>query len=61
MRRSTFYIKATWRLRQLLPLHYRSHYGVCLNDDCTEQERHFAVWRMWFGHVFAHDDVKVAQ
>ncbi len=39
-----------WHLKQLLPLTYRSHY--CTDDGC----RHFAVWRMWFGKVFAHED-----
>lgn len=44
--------RIVWLFRQLLPLHYRTYYtegGV----------RHFAVWRMWFGRVFAHDDVVV--
>jgi hypothetical protein len=42
-----------WYLRQLLPLTYRSRY--------TENgRRHFAVWRMWFGRVFDHDDVTLA-
>jgi hypothetical protein len=50
MRRS----RIVWLLRQLLPLHYRTRY--------TENgRRHYAVWRMWFGRVFAHDDVVVAQ
>lgn len=53
-----------WMFRQLLPLHYRSHYSECVQFDpatgvCTEKIPHFAVWRMWFGRVFAHDDVVV--
>ena len=43
-----------WMLRQLLPLHYRTRY-------IEEGRRHYAVWRMWFGRVFAYDDVIVAE
>jgi hypothetical protein len=42
-----------WMLRQLFPLHYRTTY---LDE---RQQRHYAVWRMWWGRVFAHDDVVV--
>jgi hypothetical protein len=42
-----------WMLRQLLPLHYRTAY-------IEGGRRHYAVWRMWFGRVFDHDDVIVA-
>lgn len=38
-----------WRLRQLLPLTYRTTYWT------TDGARHFAVWRMWFGRVFDHE------
>lgn len=43
-----------WMLRQLLPLHYRTWY-------IEEGKRHYAVWRMWFGRVFAYDDVIVEE
>jgi len=43
-----------WYLKQLLPLIYRTGYTDSVG------RRHFAVWRMWFGRVFAHDDVVVA-
>lgn len=46
-------IRMAWYLRQLLPLTYRSHYR-------TDDVRHFAVWRMWFGRVFDHEDVVIA-
>ncbi len=39
-----------WYLRQLLPLTYRSHYR-----DSTGR-RHVAIWKMWFGRVFQHED-----
>ena len=39
-----------WRVKQLLPLHYVSHY----RDG--EGRRHFAQWRMWFGRCFRVDD-----
>jgi hypothetical protein len=42
-----------WRLRQLLPLTYRTTYWTM--DD----REHFAVWRMWFGKVFDHNEVTV--
>jgi hypothetical protein len=42
--------KPGWHLRQLLPLTYRSHY-------VQDGRRHLAVWRMWLGHVFDHEDV----
>jgi hypothetical protein len=39
-----------WCLKQLLPFEYRTTY--------TENgERHFTVWRMWFGRCFHIDDV----
>lgn len=44
-----------WMLRQLLPLHYRTMY----RDETGT--RHYAVWRMWLGRVFAHDDVLVCE
>jgi len=42
-----------WHLRQLLPLTYRTHY-----TDAGGQ-KHFQVWRMWFGRVFDNEDVIV--
>ncbi len=40
---------------------YRSHYNkrVVVKDGVTE-EKHFAVWNMWFGKVFNHEDFIVA-
>lgn len=46
--------RARWRLKQLLPLTYRTTYGT------EDGAQHFAVWRMWFGRVFAHDEVTIA-
>lgn len=46
--------KVTWHLRQMLPLTYRTRYRT------ADGRPHFAVWRMWFGRVFAHDDVAMA-
>ncbi len=43
-----------WRLKQLLPLTYRTTYG-------DAQGQHFTVWKMWLGRCFAIDDVLVAQ
>lgn len=43
-----------WRLRQLLPLTYRTTYAT------TDGTKHFAVWRMWLGRVFDHDEVTIA-
>ncbi len=40
-----------WRLKQLLPLTYRSHY----TDG--EGRPHFEVWQMWLGKVFNYEDV----
>lgn len=47
--------KLYWYLRQLLPLTYRSHYGDSAGN------RHFAVWSMWFGRVFAHEDYVIGK
>lgn len=44
--------KLQWRLRQLLPLTYRSHYTV-------DGDKHFCVWNMWLGRVFNCEDVIV--
>ena len=41
-----------WYLKQLLPLTYRSHY-------MSGGNKHFAVWRMWFGRVFAYEDFMI--
>jgi hypothetical protein len=43
--------KVCWYLRQLLPLTYRTGDGA----------PRFAVWKMWLGRVFAHDDVAIAE
>lgn len=42
--------RIVWTLRQLLPLTYRTTY----TDESGE--RHFTVWRMWFGRCFDIDD-----
>ena len=42
-----------WKLKQLLPLTYRSIY--------TEEGRtHFCVWKMWLGRCYAIDDILVS-
>lgn len=46
--------RVIWRLRQLLPLHYRTRY----RDEAGRE--HFTVWQMWLGRCFAIDDVVVA-
>jgi len=38
-----------WYLKQLLPLKYKTTYGI----DGT---RHSCEWRMWMGRSFAIDD-----
>jgi hypothetical protein len=43
--------KLIWYLRQLLPLHYRTHYTD------AQGRRHFTVWQMWLGRCFSVDDV----
>lgn len=48
---NTLIRKAQWGLRQLLPLTYRSHYGEADTD-----RRHFCVWKMWLGRVYAMED-----
>lgn len=45
--------KVVWYLRQLLPLTYWSKYR-----DAHDQ-RHFCIWRMWFGRCFDVTDVIV--
>lgn len=42
-----------WYLKQLLPLTYRSKY------QDSEGNKHFTVWRMWFGKCFNIDDVVI--
>jgi hypothetical protein len=49
--------KFVWYLRQLLPLEYRTRYGLVLEDGSVEP--HFCVWRMWLGRSFAIDDVAI--
>ncbi len=39
-----------WTIKQTLPLTYRTTYTD------SDGRRHFAVWRMWLGRVFDHDD-----
>lgn len=46
--------RARWGLRQLVPLTYRSTFTT------ADGSRHFAVWRMWLGRVFAHEDHVIA-
>ena len=40
--------KVIWYLKQLFPLTYRSHFE-------NNGRKFFAVWRMWFGHVFYYE------
>lgn len=42
-----------WGVKQLLPLTYRTEYKA-------QGEKHFAVWKMWFGRCYKIDDVTVA-
>jgi len=56
MHPSDFIRKPGWAFSQLLPLTYRSRY----TDNATGK-RHYAVWRMWLGRVYAHDDVEIAR
>ena len=44
--------KIKWGLKQLFPLTYRSHYS-CGGDQ------HFAVWKMWGGKVYDHENYKI--
>jgi hypothetical protein len=46
--------KFRYHIRQLLPLTYRSHFTT------VDGSKHFAVWRMWFGRVFSHEDHIIA-
>lgn len=41
-----------WFLKQLLPLTYRSVYS-------KGGKKYFAVWNMWFGHVFNNDEYEI--
>lgn len=45
--------KFIWGIRQLFPLTYRSHYAT------MDGQKRFAVWKMWFGRVFASEDYAV--
>lgn len=42
--------KLKWCLKQLLPFTYRSHFKT------EDGNKHFSVWRMWFGRVFEYED-----
>jgi hypothetical protein len=42
-----------WGLKQLLPLTYRCRYWD------RQGQRHFVVWNMWLGRVYAIDDILV--
>lgn len=46
-------MKLMWYIKQLFPLTYRSLYKTADNNS------HFAVWKMWFGHVFNYNDVVI--
>ncbi len=45
--------KFVWLLKQLLPFQYKTQYRT------YDGQLYFAVWRMWFGQVFAHHVVPV--
>lgn len=47
--------RRVWRLRQLLPLTYRTTYRT------LDGREHFAVWRMFLGKVFDHSEVTIAR
>lgn len=38
--------RATWYLKQLLPLRYQTYYLD--SDDCP----HYTTWRMWLGRCY---------
>ncbi len=46
--------KIIWRVKQLLPLTYRSRYSV-------DGQPHFSVWNMWLGRVFNHEDFLIVK
>jgi len=46
--------KIQWRLKQLFPLTYRSHYR-----DSSNRKR-FSVWKMWLGRVYKAEDYVVS-
>jgi hypothetical protein len=48
--------KILWYVRQLGWYTFRTTYG-----DPQTNERHFSVWRMWFGRCVAVDDVVLAE
>lgn len=48
--------KRIWRLRQLLPLQYATHYTT--GGENANEFANFDVWRMWFGKVFAHQHAR---
>jgi hypothetical protein len=48
-----------WRLKQLFPFTYRAHYWIPQPDGTLQP--HLAVFNMWFGWVFHHEDVELAQ
>ncbi len=52
---SSRWAKTQWRIKQLLPLTYRSRY----KDGADKM--HFCVWRMWLGRCFSIEDVVVAE
>lgn len=50
-----FHNAVIWRLKQLLPFTYRTHYKD------SDGKRHFAVWNMWFGRCFNAEDVVIGE
>ena len=44
--------RITWYIKQLFPITYRTRY---LEDG----QRHFCVWKMWFGRCYKVDDVVI--
>jgi len=42
-----------WRIKQLVPLTYRSRYSD------AEGMKHFCVWKMWLGWCYRVDDVAI--
>lgn len=47
------YSRLIWYAKQLLPFTYWTTY------TSETGEHRFTIWRMWFGRVFDHTDVKV--
>lgn len=48
-----------WYLKQLLPLTYWTTYEQQSTEPNSKPEKHFTIWRMWFGRCFNVIDIIV--